>query len=162
MKKSFILALVLSLSILTGCSFNTSNPPTTTQNEAPVIEKEILEIDNTETLNWPSYTRMGVTIKYPSTDTYSTETPSEDTYIIAEKHPGNRVIIKKTTDPTVLDKNAKKVVINNKTYRVFNREGMGDGYGYVIKRNEHYYIFESTQGPKNEVFELMMSTVKIR
>jgi len=37
-------------------------------------------------------------------------------------------------------------VINGKTYKVFYRECIGSGYGYIIEHNEQFYTFESVWG----------------
>jgi hypothetical protein len=123
------------------------------------VPTEIAKITD-KTTNWKVYSSMGVTIKYPNDDSYSIETPENGRFIITQEHPGNRIHVEKTTDSSVLSGNEKTKIINGNSYKVFYREGMGDGYGYVIKHNGQFYTFESVWGPENEVFESMMTTVK--
>lgn len=136
-------------------------PITNESTEQPKTEVPIKTTESTdETANWKTYSNMGVTIKYPNDGSYSIETPETGRFIITQEHPGNRIHVSKTTDSSVLSGNEKTKNINGNSYKVFYREGMGDGYGYVINRNGQFYTFESVWGPENEVFELMMTTVK--
>jgi uncharacterized protein YxeA len=135
-----------------------------TANESGDKQKEETPIKTTEstdkTKNWKTYSNLGVSIKYPNDGSYSIETPEISRFIITQDHPGNRIHISKTIDSLVLSDNEKTKVIDGNSYKVFYREGMGSGYGYVIERNGQFYAFESIWGPENEVFELMMTTVK--
>ncbi len=118
-----------------------------------------------ETADWKTYTSMGVSIDYPNDGTYTVDKqgidPSIEGFTITQEHPGNRIHIYKTaTDETVAQDNFSTKVINGQTYKEFFRNGEGMGYGYVIKKDGQFYTFESTSGPQNDVFELMMTTVK--
>lgn len=116
-----------------------------------------------ETTNWKTYSGIGVTISYPNDETYTVDekgiNPGWEGFTITQEQPGNRIHVYKNYSSTPTNSGETKV-INGITYKVFHREGMGSGYGYVIERNGQFYTFESVWGPKNEVFELMMTTVK--
>lgn len=138
-----------------------ANKPT----EQPKEETSVKTTESTdETANWKTYSSTGVSIKYPNDGTYSVDEqgidPSMEGFTISQEHPGNKVHIYKASDSSVLSSDAKTKIINGKTYKVFYREGVGSGYGYIIERNGQFYTFESVWGPENEVFELMMYTVK--
>lgn len=123
---------------------------------APVEEQTI-----DETSSWAVYSRLGVNIKYPNDGTYSVETPENNKFTITQKEvTGNRIHVSK------IDKeNVGECIIsgsksfNGETYKLFKCEGEGNGYGYIIRKDNYYYKFESVWGPVNNVFELMMKTV---
>lgn len=138
-----------------------ANEPTEQiKNEVPTKANESAD----ETANWKTYSSTGVTIKYPNDGTYTVDEvgidPSLEGFTITQEYPGNRIHIYRTSDSSVLSGNEKAKVINGNSYKVFYREGMGSGYGYVIERNGQFYTFESVLGPENEVFELIMTTIK--
>ncbi len=136
-----------------------------TNNNRTIVNDPINEVpakiteSTDKTTDWKAYSGMGVTIKYPNDVSYSVEIPQTDGFIIGQEYPGNRIHVSKTTDSSLSDSEITKI-INGNSYKVFYRKGMGSGYGYTIKRDGQFYIFESVWGPENEVFELMMTTVK--
>ena len=134
-----------------------ANEPTE-QPKKDVPEKIIESTD--KTANWKTYSNTEVTIKYPNDGSYFIETPEAGRFIITQEHPGNRIHVSKSTDSSVLSGNEKTKIISGNSYKVFYREGMGDGYGYIMERNGQFYTFKSVWGPENEVFELIMTTVK--
>lgn len=132
--------------------------------EQPEVESPTETNESTDEIaNWKTYSSTGVTISYPNDGTYTIDEkgidPSLDGFTISQEHPGNRIHIYKS-DSSALSDEAETKVINGKTYKVFHREGMGSGYGYVMERNGQFYTFKSVWGPENEVFELMMTTVE--
>ena len=176
-----VLAVIVTVVILGGGVYYWQNSKTSLQ--APVSEEKNNDADElpivneptdqskketptetaesaNKTKNWKTYSNLGVNLKYPNDGAYSIETPETGRFIITQDHPGNRIHISKTTDSSMLSGNEKTKVINGNSYKVFYREGMGDGYGYIIERNGQFYTFESVRGPENEVFELLMTTVK--
>jgi hypothetical protein len=119
-----------------------------------------------KTINWKTYSNLGVSIMYPNDGTYVVDekgpNPSSEGFTISQKHSGNRIHIYKTNDLSMLSDNAQTKVINGRTYKIFHRDGVGSGYGYAIEYNGQFYIFESVWGSENEVFELMMTTVEFK
>ncbi|MFA4873199.1 MAG: hypothetical protein WC659_04660 [Patescibacteria group bacterium] len=109
---------------------------------------------------WKSYRNLGVSIKYPNDGSYTVETPENNYFIITQNHPGNRFHVRTTGSDSVEGAYFTfNETINNQEFRKFKYVGMGSGYGYMIKHNGINYIFETTLGPVNSVFDLMMTTV---
>lgn len=169
MKKTLALSsIILGALFLSGCGqvpVSQIQPTASTpavEKPAPMEEvatNQPAEVSD-ETANWKVYTNLGITIKYPNDESYSVENSGTDKFAITQDHPGNRIHISKGSDSSILKNNADTKVINNLTYGVFKRDGAGSGYGYTVERNGQSYVFESVWGPKNEIFELMMTTIK--
>lgn len=115
------------------------------------------------TADWKIYKSgvLGLSIKYPNDGSYTIEAPETDQVTITQEHPGNRIHIR-TTDSNSVEGAyfTPDEIINNQTFRKFNYEGMGFGYGYMIKHNDKNYVFESVWGPTNDIFELMMTSFR--
>lgn len=151
--------LLLGIVFLAGCG-----QIKTSQLQPEPIEQKPSQAAPTNSVNetdsWKSYANFGVGVKYPNDGTYSIENPGNNYFIITQEHPGNRFHIKKETNPKELKGKLSDKVIAGKTFQEFHQEGMGDGYGYIIKQNGGYYVFESIIGPTNAVFEKIMTTVE--
>ncbi|MBP9760081.1 MAG: hypothetical protein KBD24_01800 [Candidatus Pacebacteria bacterium] len=132
-----------------------------------------------DVVNWKTHSGIGVTIKYPDDGTYIVNEKGLsivdekgvlshfDGFTIGQnKHPGFGMSVHKTNDSSVVSSDAgrdvedKEKVINGNSYKVFFRDGMGYPYGYIIERNGQFYVFECAWGPENEIFELVMATVR--
>ncbi len=155
--KSAILILFTTV-LLTGCMNDTAKKVDKNTEVSIKAKTEAVKSD------WKTYTGFGVTISYPDDGTYKIEASKEgaESFAIAQEHPGNIFHVTVSDKiPSFVDGKELKVIEGN-TYKVFHREGMGTGYGYVLERNGKFYIFESGYGPKNKVFEQMMKTVKLK
>jgi len=120
--------------------------------------------DNNETTNWASYSDIGISVKYPNDGTYNIEEegidPSLEGFTISQEHPGERFHFFKTSDEPKDYNDMETKTINGKIYKIYHIIGMGSGYEYITEHNGEFYTFLSVYGPTNEVFELIMNTVK--
>lgn len=176
-----IIAVIITAAVVSGGVYywknsknqNEPSPESTeTPNELPKINRpaeqpinedspESPDYNYNQTADWISYTNQGITLKYPADGTYSVETPEVGRFIISQPHPGNRIHVIKTTDISDLPKSSGTKNIVGRTYKQFQRDGLGSGYGYILEQTDsQYYVFESVWGPENEIFELLMTTVK--
>lgn len=143
------------------------NNTTVAKNETPRVPASNLEVKQRtiepETTNWKAYesTSLGLGIKYPNDPSYSIETPEDSGFIITQPHPGNRIHIRAENTRPDVGKVTTKTIMGT-TYSEFYRPGIGLGYGYFVERNGKFYVFESVWGPKNEVLESMMTTVRFK
>lgn len=146
-----------------------ANQPATKQEQnSPVItsdneQNESAPQSDDQTTNWKTHQSdtLNLSVKYPNDATYSIETPEANHVIITQEHPGNRIHIR-TQDSNSIEGAffTSNETINGQTFRKFNYEGIGSGYGYMIKHNGKNYVFESVWGPTNDIFELIMTTLK--
>ena len=158
MNKKFkiIIAIIIAVIIVGGAAFYL-----TTQKIQP--EKPDL------TANWGTASKifhngLGLVIKYPNDDTYGMDEtgidPAIEGFTLFQAPPGNRFHVYKTSDSALIASATTTKVINGITYKVVYREGIGSGYGYITEHNGEFYVFESTIGPLNDIFELMMTTIE--
>ncbi len=175
MNKKQVVITIIGIIVFGSCIYYWQNSKTALKapilkeqvfavNEVQKLSNQVVDKNVSKTLNWNTYSNMGVSIKYPNDGTYvvDEEALSSDLngFTISQDYPGNRIHIYKVNDLSTLPVTTKTKVIAGKTYKILNRDGMGFGYGYIIKQDEQLYVFESTKGPKNEIFELMMTTIK--
>ena len=170
MKKILILIIVILILILGYFVLFNKNQQLPDQKKVDDITKQQENFKDPkmnnlseETANWEVYRNknLGISIKYPDNKNYLIENIDNKHVVITQEHPGNRFHIRTTDSDSVegafFTFNKK---INNKEFRQFNYEGMGSGYGYMIEHDGKKHVFESVQGPINEVFELMMETLQ--
>ncbi len=130
-------------------------------NITPDLESEQEEVI---TVKDNPYLNLGLEVAYPNDGTYVVEHSSNDTnrFTITQEHPGNRIHITRVTDTSDYPEAVGTKNIQGVQYRTFYYDGLGDGYGYMREYNGYTYVFESVYGPKNEVFETIMSGIKFK
>lgn len=159
--KITILVIVVVIAAGVGVYFWQKPQMQVSKSDEKIVSDESVEIVD-ETASWKKYSSpMGVSIKYPNDGSYSVEVSDSNHISVTQEHPGNRFNISRSDSAPMLLDNPDVKVINNETYKVFHRVGMGGGYGYVMEHGGEFYVFESVYGPENEIFELMMTTVEI-
>lgn len=108
-----------------------------------------------------SYKALGVEIVYPNDGTYVVKADLPGGWFaITQEYPGNGFSVEKAVNASLYPEPTSTKTINGVSYKIFYRDGLGDGYGYIREYNGSTYIFESGWGPTNALFEAMMNTVK--
>jgi len=126
--------------------------------------------DAVDISEWKTYedNDFGISFKYPN-DPWRGFEVTENSITINQEHPGFGMNIRKLssypdsdTQNIVISRSNK--IINNLSYKEYYRQEAGSSsYGYILADENFgsYYMFNSSWGPDNELFEQIMETVSL-